>query len=199
MITEFVAGTDAARLARSKGGKLDHREVIPIIEQTLAALDFAHERGFVHRDIKEQNVLIEGTYPNSIAKLTDFGLSKSFKETGMSGVTMVGDVAGTIAYMPPEQVRDFKDVKPPADIYAVGMMAYTLLTGENALGISSKAGIAETVKAIFEKPIVPVRDRIPGVPAKVASVIEIALAKRIEGRWRTAGAMWQALLAAAAS
>ena len=199
LITEFVAGTDAARLARSKGGKLDHREVIPIIEQTLAALDFAHERGFVHRDIKEQNVLIEGTYPNSIAKLTDFGLSKSFKETGMSGVTMVGDVAGTIAYMPPEQVRDFKDVKPPADIYAVGMMAYTLLTGENALGISSKAGIAETVKAIFEKPIVPVRDRIPGVPAKVASVIEIALAKRIEGRWRTAGAMRQALLAAAAS
>jgi len=115
----------------------------------------------------------------------------------MSGVTMVGDVAGTIAYMPPEQVRDFKDVKPPADIYAVGMMAYTLLTGANALDISSKAGIAETVKAIFEKPIVPVRDRVPDVPANLASVIETALAKRVEQRWRTAGAMRQALLASA--
>ncbi len=197
LVTEYIAGTDASRLARNRGGKLGYREVVRIIEQTLAALDFAHERGFVHRDIKEQNILIEGEYPNSVAKLTDFGLSKSFKETGMSGVTMVGDVAGTIAYMPPEQVRDFKDVKPPADIYAVGMMAYTLLTGANALDISSKAGIAETVKAIFEKQIIPVRDRVPDVPANLASVIETALAKRVEQRWRTAGAMRQALLSAA--
>ena len=197
LVTEFIAGTDASRLARNRGGKLGYREVVRIIEQTLAALDFAHELGFVHRDIKEQNILIQGEYPDSVAKLTDFGLSKSFKETGMSGVTMVGDVAGTIAYMPPEQVRDFKDVKPPADIYAVGMMAYTLLTGENALDISSKAGIAETVKAIFEKQIVPVRDRVPDVPANLAAVIETALAKRIEQRWRTAGAMRQALLSAA--
>ena len=111
---------------------------------------------------------------------------------------MVGDVAGTIAYMPPEQVRDFKDVKPPSDIYAVGMMAYSLLTGAHALDISPKAGIAETVKAIFEKPIVPVRSRIPDVPPHVASVIETALAKEVQSRWRTAGAMREALLTAAA-
>ncbi|MFN0279591.1 MAG: protein kinase domain-containing protein [Pyrinomonadaceae bacterium] len=199
LITEFVNGSDAARLARNRGGKLGHGEVVRIVDQTLAALDFAHERGFVHRDIKEQNILIQGEYPNSIAKLTDFGLSKSFKETGMSGVTMVGDVAGTIAYMPPEQVRDFKDVKPPSDIYAVGMMAYTLLTGTNALGISAKAGIAETVKAIFEKPIIPVRERIPDVPERIASVIETALSKRVEDRWKTSGAMREALLAAASN
>ena len=82
----------------------------------------------------------------------------------MSGVTMVGDVAGTIAYMPPEQVRDFKDVKPPSDIYAVGMMAYSLITGAHALDIAPKAGIAETVKAIFEKPIIPMQSRVSGVP-----------------------------------
>src|SRR5438309_5003607 len=114
----------------------------------------------------------------------------------MSGVTMVGDVAGTIAYMPPEQVRDFKDVKPPSDIYAVGMTAYSLLTGAHALDISGKAGIAETVKAIFEKPIVPIRNRVPEVPPQVASVIETALSKHVEGRWRTAGAMREALLSA---
>lgn len=119
-----------------------------IIEQTLAALNFAHSLGFVHRDIKEQNILIEGDFPRSNAKLTDFGLSKSYKQTGMSGVTMVGDVAGTIAYMPPEQVRDFKDVRPPSDIYAVGMTAYSLITGAHALDIGPKAGIAETVKYI---------------------------------------------------
>ena len=197
LVTEFVVGMDASRLARNRAGRLDYKEVVRIIEQTLSALDFAHNQGFIHRDIKEQNILIQGEYPDSIAKLTDFGLSKSFKETGMSGVTMVGDVAGTIAYMPPEQVRDFKDVKPPADIYAVGMTAYTLLTGANALDISSKAGIAETIKAIFEKPIVPLRDRLPDLPPNLAAVIETALAKHVEQRWRTAGAMRAALLAAA--
>lgn len=151
----------------------------------------------MHRDIKEQNILVTGDYPTWTAKLTDFGLSKSYKETGMSGVTMVGDVAGTIAYMPPEQVRDFKDVQPPSDIYAVGMTAYSLLTGAHALDISPKAGIAETVKAIFEKPIVPILSRIGNVPPNVAAVIETALAKNVENRWRTAGAMREALLNAA--
>lgn len=197
LVTEFVTGMDAARFAKHRGGKVPYREMVTIIEQTLAALDFAHSRGFVHRDIKEQNILVTGDFPNATAKLTDFGLSKSFKETGMSGVTMVGDVAGTIAYMPPEQVRDFKDVRPPSDIYAVGMTAYSLLTGAHALDISSKAGIAETVKAIFEKPIVPILSRVQNVPANVASIIETALAKHVESRWRTAGAMREALINAA--
>jgi serine/threonine-protein kinase len=112
---------------------------------------------------------------------------------------MVGDVAGTIAYMPPEQVREFKDVQPPSDIYAVGMTAYSLLTAAHALDISPKAGIAETVKAIFEKPIVPILSRVNTVPYAVASVIETSLAKQVEHRWRTAGAMREALLSALAS
>jgi len=199
LVTEFIQGMDASRLARHRGGKLDFREAVQIVEQTLAALDFAHNLGFVHRDIKEQNILVAGDFPGSVAKLTDFGLSKSFKETGMSGVTMVGDVAGTIAYMPPEQIRDFKEVRPPSDIYAIGMTAYSLLTGAHALDIAPKAGIAETVKAIFERPVVPIRSRMPEVPAHVAAVIETALAKQPEMRWRTAGAMREALLSAAGS
>jgi phage terminase large subunit-like protein len=199
LVTEFISGMDASRLAKIRGGRLHHSEMVRIIEQTLDALQFAHSKGFVHRDIKEQNILVQGDFPSSISKLTDFGLSKSFKETGMSGVTMAGDVAGTIAYMPPEQVRDFKEVRPPSDIYAVGMTAYSLLTGAHALDIGPKAGIAETVKAIFEKPIIPVRSRVPDVPIHLASVIETALAKHTEMRWRSAGAMREALLSAASS
>ena len=197
LVTEYVSGMDASRLAKTRGGKLDFKEVVKIIEQTLAALEFAHSQGFVHRDIKEQNILVDGTFPNYLAKLTDFGLSKSYKQTGMSGVTMVGDVAGTIAYMPPEQVRDFKEVRPPSDIYACGMTAYSLITGAHALDISPKAGISETVKAIFEKPIIPITTRVPQVPLKVAAVVETALAKQIDLRWRTAGEMREALLRAA--
>jgi eukaryotic-like serine/threonine-protein kinase len=196
LVTEFVSGMDASKLVKMRGGKLNYQEVVKIIEQTLAALDFAHGLGFVHRDIKEQNILVEGAFPNYRAKLTDFGLAKSFKQTGMSGVTMVGDVAGTIAYMPPEQVRDFKEVRPPSDIYAVGMTAYSLLTGAHALDISPRAGISETVKAIFEKPIIPIAQRVPDIPLRVSAVIETALAKQVELRWASAGEMREALLRA---
>lgn len=196
LVTEYVGGMDASRLAKERGGRLDYREVVKIIEQTLSALDFAHSLGFVHRDIKEQNILVDGNYPNYVAKLTDFGLAKSFKQTGMSGVTMVGDVAGTIAYMPPEQVRDFKDVQPPSDIYAMGMTAYTLLTGTHALDIGARAGIAETVKAIFEKPLVPIFIRNTEIPQEIANIIEKALEKDPANRWRTAGEMREQLLRA---
>ncbi len=196
LVTEYVTGMDASKLAKHRGGKLNYKEVVRIIEQTLAALEFAHNKGFVHRDIKEQNILVDGNYPNYLAKLTDFGLSKSYKQTGMSGVTMVGDVAGTIAYMPPEQVRDFKEVRPPSDIYAVGMTAYSLLTGAHALDIGPKAGISETVKAIFEKPIIPILSRVTDVPSRVSTVFEMALEKHVDRRWRTAGEMREALLSA---
>ena len=196
LVTEFVGGMDASKLAKQRGGRLPYQEVVKIMEQTLSALDFAHSLGFVHRDIKEQNILVDGNYPNYNAKLTDFGLAKSYKQTGMSGVTMVGDVAGTIAYMPPEQVRDFKEVQPPSDIYAAGMTAYSLLTGAHALDISPRAGISETVKAIFEKPIIPISQRSLDVPIRVASVIETAIAKQVELRWRSAGEMRDALLRA---
>jgi serine/threonine-protein kinase len=198
LVSEYVGGMDASKLSRKKGGKLEYREVVIIIGQILSALDYAHSLGFVHRDIKEQNILVDGNFPDYNAKLTDFGLAKSFRGTGMSGVTMVGDVAGTIAYMPPEQIRDFKDVRPPSDIYAAGMTAYKLLTGMNALDLNSNAGISETLKAILEKPFVPVSQRTHDVPSQVAVVIEKALAKEVESRWSTAGEMRSALLRAVA-
>ncbi len=194
LITEYVEGTDAARLADSRGGRLPYKEACQIVVQTLDALDYAHNRGFIHRDIKDQNILIHGQYPSYDCKLTDFGLAKSFKQTGMSGVTMAGDVAGTFAYMPPEQIRDFRNVQPSSDIYAMGMTAYSLLTGAIALDISPRANIAETVKAIFEKPIVPIALRTMDVPSPVASIVERALAKEPANRWATAGAMRNALI-----
>ncbi len=194
LITEFVEGTDAARLADARGGKLPHQEAVQILSQALEALSFAHNKGYIHRDIKDQNILVTGAWPVFTAKLTDFGLAKSFTQTGMSGVTMAGDVAGTFAYMPPEQIRDFKNVRPGSDIYAMGMTAYSLLTGAVALDLSPKANVAETVKAIFDKPIIPIRQRVPDVPSAVADVIERALAKDPADRWPTAEAMREALL-----
>ncbi len=129
LVTEFVDGADAVETRRDHGGSLPYHDGISIISQALDALSYAHAQGYIHRDFKDQNILVSGADRNRIAKLTDFGLAKSFTQSGMSGVTMAGEMAGTLAYMPPEQLRNFRDVRPQSDIYAVGMTAYSLLTG----------------------------------------------------------------------
>jgi hypothetical protein len=194
LITEFVEGSDAARLADAQGGRLPFRQAIDIVAQALDALAYAHAKGYIHRDIKESNILISGAAPNFIAKLTDFGLAKSFTQSGMSGITMAGDMAGTFAYMPPEQIRDFRNVRPTSDIYAIGMTAYSLLAGDTALDLGPHNDIAGTVKAIFEGKIIPLRQRVPEVPERVAEVIERALVKDPANRWQSAAAMRTALL-----
>jgi serine/threonine-protein kinase len=194
LVTEFVDGADAAKLAEARGGRLPIPEAMMIITQVLGALAHAHSEGYIHRDIKDQNILIAGAWPNLIAKLTDFGLAKSFTQAGMSGMTMAGEMAGTLAYMPPEQIRNFRDVKPTSDIYSVGMTAYSLLTGSLALSLSPKASMADTIRAIFDEPTVPLRERLPEVNAPVAEIIDRALHKDPAQRWQTAGAMRNALL-----
>jgi hypothetical protein len=194
LVTEYVEGSDAARLADAQGGRLPFRQAIDVVAQALDALAYAHAKGYIHRDIKESNILISGTAPNLTAKLTDFGLAKSFTQSGMSGITMAGDMAGTFAYMPPEQIRDFRNVRPTSDIYAIGMTAYSLLAGDTALDLGPHNDIAGTVRAIFEGQIIPLRQRAPDVPERVAEVIERALGKNPENRWQSAAAMRTALI-----
>jgi hypothetical protein len=194
LVSEYVEGSDAARLADAQGGRLPMREAIDIVNQSLDALAYAHAKGYIHRDIKESNILISGTAPNLTAKLTDFGLAKSFTQSGMSGITMAGDMAGTFAYMPPEQIRDFRNVRPTSDIYAIGMTAYSLLAGDTALDLGPNNDIASTVKAIFEGKVIPLRQRAAEVPQQVAEVIERALAKDPADRWQSAAAMRTALM-----
>ena len=110
---------------------------------------------------------------------------------------MAGDMAGTFAYMPPEQIRDFRNVRPTSDIYAIGMTAYSLLAGDIALNLGSGHDMAATVRAIFEGRIIPLRERAPDVPERVAEVIERALVKEPENRWQSAAAMRTALMHAA--
>lgn len=194
LITEFVDGPDAAKLADARGGFLPYPLAITIVSQVLGALAHAHSHGFIHRDIKDQNILVCDSETSPKAKLADFGLAKNFAQSGMSGVTMAGEAAGTIAYMAPEQLRNFRDVRPQSDIYGVGMTAYRLLSGEMALDLASKTSVAETVKAIFEQPLIPLAQRAPHLPKVLCEVIDRALHKDQTQRWQSAAAMRTALL-----
>lgn len=194
LVSEFVDGCDAQKLAEDQGGSLSYEDGMSIISQSLDALAFAHDQGYIHRDFKDQNILVSGRSPNLVAKLTDFGLAKSFTHSGMSGVTMAGEMAGTLAYMPPEQLRNFRDVKPQSDIYAVGMTTYSLLTGKLAIDLSKNGSVNDTIRAIFEQPPIPLRQRAPHIPQAVCEIIDRALAKDPAQRWKSAGAMRNALL-----
>jgi serine/threonine protein kinase len=193
LVTEFIDGADAAKLADARGGRLPQAETLEIVSQTLDALAYAHAQGYIHRDIKDQNILVRGNLPSLSAKLTDFGLAKSFTQSGMSGVTMAGEMAGTLAYMSPEQLRNFRDVKPQSDIYAVGMTAYSLLSGRLALNIGRDTSMADTIKAIFEQPAIPLRQRAPHLPEAVCEIVDRALVKDPTQRWQSAAAMRNAL------
>ncbi len=194
LVSEFVDGCDAQKLSEEQGGCLSYEDGISIISQSLDALAFAHDQGYIHRDFKDQNILVSGHSTNLVAKLTDFGLAKSFTHSGMSGVTMAGEMAGTLAYMPPEQLRNFRDVKPQSDIYAVGMTAYSLLTGKLAIDLSKNGSVNDTIRAIFEQPPIPLKQRAPHIPQQVCEIIDRALAKDPAQRWQSAGAMRNALL-----
>jgi serine/threonine protein kinase len=193
LVTEFVEGMDAAKLAESQGGYLPYNDGISIIIQALDALSYAHAEGYIHRDFKDQNILVGGQSPNYLAKLTDFVLAKSFTHSGMSGVTMAGEMDGTLAYMPPEQLRNFRDVKPQSDIYAVGMTAYSLLAGTLALDLKGKSSVNDTIRAIFEQTCIPLKQRAPHIPTPVCEIIDRALSKDPTQRWQSATAMHKAL------
>lgn len=131
MVMEFINGRDLGSLMRATGA-LSLKGSLNILKQIATALDYAHARGVVHRDIKPSNVMVENEpIPGTAyarAVLTDFGIAKL--RSGDTGATKTGMLMGTLNYMAPEQIRSSGQVDGRADVYALGVMTYQLLTGK---------------------------------------------------------------------
>jgi eukaryotic-like serine/threonine-protein kinase len=189
---EYVRGSDAWRAREQFGGGIPIGRAARWICQLLQALDYAHAKGFVHRDIKPPNMLLEQEGDRETVKLADFGLARAYQTSTLSGLTMKGDIAGTIALMAPEQVNHLRESRPPVDLYAAGASLYWLLTGRHIYDLPR--GLSNQILMVLQKAPVPIRSRRPDIPARLAAMIDRSLAREPEQRFADAKDMRRALL-----
>lgn len=171
LLMEYIEGQTLEGLFAS--GRLRLAEGLNYVKQVLAALGYAHQHGIVHRDVNPANVIITAA---GQAKLTDFGLSKSY---GDSLLTNCGEVLGSLPYMAPEQVKGITQPDRRSDLYAAGAILYEHLTGQKPFGANRRlAGVITDSEADPQPP----SQLEPGLAAEWDGILERALA-RDPARW----------------
>jgi streptogramin lyase/predicted Ser/Thr protein kinase len=179
----FVEGTDLARVIEDEG-PLAPQRAASIVTQVAAALDAAHERGLVHRDVKPGNILVgrgDHTY------LTDFGLIK--RRDGETGLTRTGQFMGSVDYAAPEQIRG-EAVGPGADVYSLGCVLFECFTGEPPYPLEAELAV---LYAHLNDPPPSAAARRPGLPPALDPVVAKAMAKSPDDRYQSAGALAEAV------
>ena len=185
-VMEYCDGGSLADVARNNGGTLSWPTLRPWALQALEGLAAAHKEGFVHRDIKPHNILIH----QGQAKVSDFGLAKNFQKAGLSGMSMTGNYAGTPVFMPPEQITNFKYVKPVSDVWSFAASLYQLLTGKFPYRFDPKR---DPIDIILNENPVPIGERMAGLAKDVAAVIDRALVRNPKDRFPDAGKLQASL------
>lgn len=184
MVLEFVEGLSLSEYLKTET-YLSFEEALPILENIVSALSYAHKKGFVHRDIKPGNVMLRKTEDRYEAVLMDFGLAKMVE--GVSTVTGL-DAIGTVAYMSPEQIREGRAVDQRTDIYGLGVMLYELLTGV----LPFQGGIGSMLFGHVNQPAPNPQDIVPDIPDAVAAAIQHAMQKDPDKRFQSVEAFLEA-------
>src|ERR687884_1137028 len=174
IVFELVEGRTLKEVLDEEG-RLPVRHALEIALQVARGLAFAHEQGLVHRDVKPQNVILNG---DGRAKVTDFGIARSLD---VKGVTQTGTVLGTSNYISPEQAQG-GEVDGATDVYSLGVVLYELLTGD--VPFAGESFVAVAMRHVTE-PAPSVLDRRPDVPARVAHAVDRALEKDPASRFPT--------------
>lgn len=190
MLLELCEGGSVDDLMKKMGGRLPLDTATHIILQALSGLDYAHNaqvevklkngeivkaNGVVHRDFKTGNIFLMDHSTKPVAKVADFGLAKAFETAGLTDQTRTGELAGTPAFMPRQQVLNYRYAKPDVDVWAAAAAYYFMLTG---LPPKDLARGGDIWKIALTSAAVPIRKRDSGVPKKLAAVIDEALIEK---------------------
>lgn len=193
LVMELVSGGTLQGEIVAKG-PMPPARALAILEQVGEAVSVAHAAGVVHRDLKPSNVLLErGADSALFVKVADFGLAKSTNaalKLDRPQHTAKTIVMGTVEFMSPEQVRGGEEADPRMDVWALGVIAYQMLTGTLPFQGSSKTSI---IAKIIARPFDPIERVRPGLPKRLDRWFARALAKDREERFASVAAMLQAL------
>ena len=191
IVLELLDGDSLGDLIE-RTGPLPLDQAQSILVQAATGLEIAHEGGITHRDLKPENLFLARSGEGVVVKLLDFGISKIHADV----TVLTQDVAlmGTPCFMSPEQARGVaEDLDARTDIFALGAIAYTIVTGRRPFAADSLPAL---LKRICDEEPVPISELRPKVPPEVASVIAIAMAKEVTERYATARELREDLVAA---
>jgi serine/threonine-protein kinase len=192
LVMEYLVGNTLEHLLFSSNGPLPVDVVLDWSLQALEGLAEAHRLGFVHRDVKPENLFLhEPPGQPPIVKVLDFGAVKELMSK-MTKLTRTGSTMGSPAYMPPEQVRAEENIDQRADVWAMGVTMYELLTGKLPFGGES---VPQTLAAILRDEHIPLRVRRPDAPVELEALIACAFEKDRQRRYPSCGEMLEALKA----
>jgi serine/threonine-protein kinase len=187
LVMELLEGTSLLKLIKHRGGTLECAQTLMIADGILDVLAAAHSRGIVHRDVKPANAFV--TISGRV-KILDFGLAR-LAQGADSSSTEVGVVLGTLQYMAPEQARpNWRPVDGRTDVFGVGAVMFRALAGR---AIHAAKGIENLFLAARDQPAPPLGSIVEGIPAKVAEVVDRAVAFDMDDRWPDARAMQSAV------
>jgi serine/threonine-protein kinase len=186
-IMGYVDGESVAARIRRRG-RLPVEEARRIMSEAADALSAAHALSIIHRDIKPDNILLEGS--RGRVMVTDFGIAKALSSSSGATLTGAGVAIGTPAFMSPEQAAGEREIDGRSDVYSLGVVSYQMLTGELPFTAPTVAGIL--MKQITE-PAPDLRTRRPDVPEDLALAVSRCLEKDPENRWPSADALRRSL------
>ncbi|HJP85958.1 MAG TPA: protein kinase [Gemmatimonadaceae bacterium] len=184
-VMPFVEGeTLRSRLARERRLPLD--DALQLVREMADALDYAHRRGIVHRDVKPENVLLQSGH----ALIADFGIALALENAGGARLTRTGITLGTPSYMAPEQVAGDRPIDARTDVYALGAVLHEMLAGESAFATASRQQIR---RGMMYEPVVALAARRADVSSSIDDAVRRAMAKDPDDRFPSAGAFAAAL------